>query len=138
MKVNIHTWIVVAVALALIVAALPLLSACASPQAKPGQVLKIGMMNPATGPGSLPSAYMWRVGAAAPSSRRRMRGSGIVSRAWTPAPRLGLYRREVSPVRWCMYGQSSVVSAAGDAASNYAPMPPRLQAGRNRRNRRRS
>jgi branched-chain amino acid transport system substrate-binding protein len=44
------TWIIAAVTLALILLSLPLLSACASPQAKPGQVLKIGMINPATGP----------------------------------------------------------------------------------------
>ena len=49
MKVNKRTWIVAAVTLALILLSLPLVSACASPQAKPGQVLKIGMLNPATG-----------------------------------------------------------------------------------------
>jgi branched-chain amino acid transport system substrate-binding protein len=49
MKVNKRGLIVSMVALALIVALLPVMSACAAPKAKPGQVLKVGMMNPATG-----------------------------------------------------------------------------------------
>lgn len=34
----------------LVLAMMPVFSACVAPKAKPGQVLKVGMMNPATGP----------------------------------------------------------------------------------------
>jgi branched-chain amino acid transport system substrate-binding protein len=50
MKIDRLGLIVSMVALALVVAMLPVMSACAAPKAKPGQVLKVGMMNPATGP----------------------------------------------------------------------------------------
>jgi branched-chain amino acid transport system substrate-binding protein len=46
---NKKLWLVSAICLALIVAVLPLASAC-GPKAQPGQVLKIGMMTPTTGP----------------------------------------------------------------------------------------
>jgi branched-chain amino acid transport system substrate-binding protein len=45
---NRKLWLVSAICLALIVAVLPLASAC-GPKAQPGQVLKIGMMTPTTG-----------------------------------------------------------------------------------------
>jgi len=46
---NKKLWLASAICLALIVAVLPLASAC-GPKAQPGQVLKIGMMTPTTGP----------------------------------------------------------------------------------------